>query len=249
MEMKLEEKRLWQRLARAKRPSMRDEIRNELVVLYLWLARDVTNYYSRRLPMHVCRQDLESEASIGLMDAIPRFDLSRKIAPTTFLRFRITGRVIDWLRNLDDVSRTHRRKLNQLAHAEEELGRSISNDECKESLGFERPSMAPATISIFRESHNGQREFGRVKTIAEQIPESRPDRGSLQDCGYLLKGLSQRERLIVLLYHVQQVPMKQVGREVGMSESRISQLMPGILARVRDNAKRHEDLVGRRQAA
>lgn len=248
MEMKQEEKQLWQRLARAKRPSLREEIRNDLVELYLWLAGYVTSYYSRRLPTHVCREDLHSEATIGLMEAIPKFSLKFNTQPSTFLRFRISGRVVDWLRNLDDVSRTHRRQLKLLAGTEERLGRTLSAEECKQELGFNRPSMAPATISIFK-PQNPQDAFGRIKTIAEQIPEQRPDRGSLQDCGYLLKGLSQRERLIVLLYHVQQVPMKQVGREVGMSESRISQLMPGILARVRDNAKRHEDLVGRRQAA
>ncbi|MFO0943564.1 MAG: sigma-70 family RNA polymerase sigma factor [Pirellulales bacterium] len=248
MEMNQDEKRLWRRLAMVKRPSNRDRIRNQLVEMYQWLANDVANYYSRRLPRFVSREDLLSEANIGLMEGVLRFSLDRNCSPATFLRFRMTGRVIDWLRNIDEISRLHRMQLNKLSKAEEQLGRSISDEECKEELGFHRPPIAPATISIYKSTSQSNDAFGRVKSIAEQIPESRPDRGSLQDCGYLLKGLSPKHRLIVLLYHVQGVPMKQVGIEVGMSESRISQLMPELLSRVRQNAERFESQPVRRAA-
>lgn len=230
--METTERELWQRMERLKRPSLRVAVRNELVELYLPLAQNVADYFARRVPGTLCHDDLYSEACAGLMQAVESFRLSGGASPSTYMRFRIAGRVRDWLRDQDPMPRLERTKLNRVQAADQAAGRTLSDDEVQQHLGIDRPKEL-TTVSI----HKPQGfEFDRVTTLAERLQETRESLGDVRDCSYLLRGLPQRSRLIVLMYFVEGRTMKQVGKELAMSESRVSQLMGGILEQIKRNA-------------
>lgn len=230
--METTERELWQRMQRLKRPSLRLSVRNTLVELYLPLAQSVADYFARRVPGTVCYDDLYSEACAGLMQAVESFRLAGGASPSTYMRFRIAGRVRDWLRDQDPMPRLERSKLNRVQAADQSAGRTLSDDEIKRQMGFDRP-VERTTVSIHKPL---QAADDRNATLADRIEDLRESLGDIRDCSYLLRGLPQRSRLIVLMYYVEGRTMKQVGKELNMSESRISQLMPAILEQIRHNA-------------
>jgi RNA polymerase sigma factor FliA len=230
--METTERKLWQRLASVKRPSLRVAIRNELVELYLPLAEQVTNYFAGRVPACVSADDIYSEACRGLIQAVEAFRLNGGASPCTYMRFRISGSVRDWLRDMDNVPRLERSKLNRVQAADQSAGRTLSDDEIKQQMGFDRP-VERTTVSIHKPL---QAADDRNATLADRIEDLRESTGDVRDCSYLLRGLTQRSRLIVLLYYIEGRTMKAIGKELSMSESRISQLMPSILEQIRHNA-------------
>lgn len=233
--MEREEKQLWQRYQRARqrtRSRVAVELRNALAERYLSLCKQIAAKYDLRTPDSVEFGDIYSAAYQGLLDGLPRYCLGRGTAPSTFLSYRIVGRIRDFLRASDELTRTQRTRHQRVEQWEQtELGRPATTDEIDEHFGFRL--VYPPTISIDAAARN---DYARDLRLSDVIADGRTG-GDLADAAYLLRSLSQRERLIVLLYYVEGYSMKQVGETLDLSESRISQMMGDILKRMRRNAQ------------
>ena len=97
------------------------ENRNEMIIEYLPLVKFVASRIASRLPNHIELDDLTNAGIIGLIDAIEKFDASRKIKFKTYAEFRIKGAILDELRALDWVPRSTRQKASRLEKAYAEL--------------------------------------------------------------------------------------------------------------------------------
>lgn len=86
------------------------EKRNEIILDYLPMVKYVANRIAGRLPSHIEVEDLVNAGIIGLIDAIEKFDPSRKIKFKTYAEFRVKGAILDELRSLDWVPRSTRQK-------------------------------------------------------------------------------------------------------------------------------------------
>jgi RNA polymerase sigma factor for flagellar operon FliA len=224
-----------------------DAQRNELMEIYLPLVRYIAERISIKLPKNVDVDDLSSAGIFGLMDAINGFSLERGVKFETYCTTRIRGAILDELRSLDWVPRLVRTKANQLEktinHLEATLGRIPERHEIatklKMTLGeyeqLEREASAASMVSL-NKSWNDDDDDGDMprvgavhdKTIAD--PSENLQRDEIK--AMITKGLSETEKLIVILYYYEELTMKEIGIILSLSESRVCQIHSKIIVRL-----------------
>ena len=208
------------------------------------LARRVAS----TMPHSIDLGDLVQDGVIGLIDAARRFEESRGIKFETFAERRVRGAMIDALRK-DAWPRGVRRVRRELEAARERL---------RLSLGHE-PSLADLAAAVGSDEARLSKIIVRINTIeqtsplscAENIDESQlpavmvPAESERPDAAYERKevqdrvkaavdSLPPRERRVVALYYYAEVTMKEIGAELGVNESRVSQLHARALRRLRE---------------
>jgi RNA polymerase sigma factor for flagellar operon FliA len=200
------------------------------------------------MPHSIDLSDLVQDGVIGLIDAAHRFDDSRGIKFETFAERRIRGAMIDALRK-DAWPRGVRRVRRELEAAREKL---------RKSLGHE-PSLADLALEIGSDEKRLGKTIVRINTIestspfssAENVDESQlpavmvpaePERPDLQYERDEVKArvrnaiatLPPREQRVIALYYYNEVTMKDIGAELGVNESRVSQLHARAIKRMRE---------------
>jgi RNA polymerase sigma factor for flagellar operon FliA len=206
----MDEAQLWRDYAR--RPCV--ETRNALAECYLPLVERIAGKLQRGLPASVEVGDLLSAGTIGLLQAIEAFDPDRGLRFATFAPWRIKGAMHDWLREIDWVPR---------------LARS------RERAGTEQPVQVGSLFRVTARSG----ESWADRTVADDLAEPRADAAAQRSAAddawrELLRGLSKTERLLLLLLYREQLTMQAVGRQLGLSESRVSQVHTALVRRLRE---------------
>lgn len=240
---------LWQEYAQKKSKAAKDK----LLVEYAPLVKYTAHRIAVNLPSSVEVDDLVSSGILGLIKAVETFDLSRGIKFETYATHKIRGAILDELRALDWVPRSVRQKARQLqrvyAKLQGDLGRMPYDDEVSKELGvsiseFEQllSDVTPTTIVSLEEAmptggDSDSKSIHIVDTIED--PEgSNP----LKDLGYqevkrILKEsimeLPEKEKLVVALYHYEELTLKEIGEVLGVSESRISQIHSKAILKLR----------------
>jgi RNA polymerase sigma factor for flagellar operon FliA len=200
------------------------------------------------MPHSIDISDLVQDGVIGLIDAANRFDDSRGIKFETFAERRIRGAMIDALRK-DAWPRGVRRVRRELEAAREKL---------RATLGHE-PSLADLAAAIGSDEKRLGKTIVRINTIestspfsnADSVDESQlpavlvpaePERPDLQYERDEVKNrvrnaiatLPPREQRVIALYYYNEVTMKDIGAELGVNESRVSQLHARAIRRLRE---------------
>jgi RNA polymerase sigma factor for flagellar operon FliA len=200
------------------------------------------------MPHSIDIGDLVQDGVIGLIDAANRFDADRGIKFETFAERRVRGAMIDALRK-DAWPRGVRRQRRELEAAREQLRRE---------LGCE-PSLADLAQRLGADEKRLSRTIVRINTIESTSPlatADHTDEGMLPavllpseperpDAAYertevsdrvraAIDSLPPRERKVIALYYYGDVTMKQIGQEIGVNESRVSQLHARAIRRLRD---------------
>jgi RNA polymerase sigma factor for flagellar operon FliA len=200
------------------------------------------------MPHSIDLGDLVQDGVIGLIDAAHRFDDSRGIKFETFAERRIRGAMIDALRK-DAWPRGVRRVRRELEAAREKL---------RAQLGHE-PSLADLAAAVGSDEKRLGKTIVRINTIESTSPYSssdqvddqqlpavlmpaepeRPDalyeRTEVRDrVRKALATLPAREQRVISLYYYGEVTMKEIGQELGVNESRVSQLHARALRRLRE---------------
>lgn len=230
-------------------PSHEQVDSDEQVVKLLPLVRRVALQLRGRLPAHVELDDLCSDGTIGLIDAVRKFDPARGVSIESYARYRIRGAILDSLREQDHASRDMRRRLKKIESAcqtlERRLGRPANDEEMARAVGLTLEQWYNRIAELQRVGFEGSLsrippETGR-RIKEEDIPSS-PDQSPFVLCyrveqrellSRALRCLSERERSIINLYYKDAMTMKQIGVRLGIDESRVSQLHSGAVARLR----------------
>lgn len=222
-------------------------IRTRLIIHYMQHhVRRIAQRIHSTLPRQVELDDLVQEGYRGLVDAMERFDIERDIKFETFSTQRVFGAIHDYLRKLDPTPRQVRKMTKQIQAAEEafrkEYGRTPADEELRKESGVPEPAFrklvtrrhAALTLSFHGATSNsnddGDDEFSGLGNFIDErsnSPISEAEREGLRE--WLIKGLDQRDRLIVTLYYYEELTMKEIGRALGISESRVSQRLDSIL--------------------
>ena len=232
---------LWSRYRRRGRDTA---ARDALAERYLPLVKRHALKLAAGLATSVEVDELVAAGNLGLLDAIASFDPARGTRFETFAPLRIRGAMLDALREADHVSRLgrSRHKALELAaqHLAHRLGRQPTDDELAEALRTDAVSLAawraPALHSLERLVFDDDTEDAtRPVPFAAQLTDQRshpghPRREALYE---LVRGLAQIDRLIVLLYYADGQTMSQIGRSLGISESRVSQRHSALIAQLR----------------
>ena len=199
------------------------------------------------MPHSIELGDLVQDGMIGLIDAACRFDEARGIKFETFAERRVRGAMIDALRR-DAWPRGVRRQRRQLEAAREQLRRE---------LGAE-PSLADLAARVGSDEARLGRTIVRIATIESTSPLSAgenvdgatlpaalvPSEPTAPDKAFeekevrdriraAIASLPPRERRVVALYYYAEATMKQIGAEIGVNESRVSQLHARAVQRLR----------------
>jgi RNA polymerase sigma factor for flagellar operon FliA len=227
------------------------EERNNMIVEYLPLVKFIANRIASRLPNHIEVADLINSGIIGLIDAIEKFDASRKIKFKTYAEFRIKGAILDELRALDWVPRSTRQKASKLekayAELEQRLGRSANDAEMMEHMGITneefdvlvRDAKGVALISLdeLQSDHDDSFERNLLEYLAD--PEQmNPAQVMNLDQIYriiaeAIDQLPEKERLVISLYYYEELTMKEIGEILSVTESRVSQIHTKAILRLR----------------
>lgn len=207
------------------------------------LARRVAS----SMPHSIELGDLVQDGMLGLIDAACRFDEARGIKFETFAERRVRGAMIDALRR-DAWPRGVRRQRRELEAAREQLRRELGSE----------PSLADLAARMGSDEARLGRTIVRINTIestsplsaAENVdgstlppvlvpsepvsPEKAFEEREVRDrIRAAIASLPPRERKVVALYYYGEATMKQIGAEIGVNESRVSQLHARAIQRLR----------------
>ncbi|MBI4601093.1 MAG: FliA/WhiG family RNA polymerase sigma factor [Planctomycetes bacterium] len=231
------------------------ELRNMLIEKYLPLVKYIAERLLAKLPQNIELDDLTSAGIFGLMDAIEGFDLNRGVKFETYCTTRIRGAILDELRSLDWVPRIVRNKANRVEGAwkglEMELGRPPTDSEMAERLQvsideYEDLLRDASAITIVSLSDKAREDQGSktLRTIdllenKKQIdPEDELRRKEVTE--FITKGLTKKERLIMILYYYEDLTMREIGATLNLSESRVCQLHSRIILRLKSQLKKYQ---------
>src|SRR6476620_1413481 len=221
---------------------------SQRIVQSLPFVESLARRMASSMPHSIDIGDLVQDGVIGLIDAANRFDEERGIKFETFAERRVRGAMIDALRK-DACPRGVRRQRRELEAAREELRRE---------LGCE-PSIADLAAKIGADEKRLSRTIVRINTIESTSPlatadhsddgtlpavlvPSEPERPDLayertevrERVRAAIGSLPARERKVIGLYYYGEVTMKQIGQEIGVNESRVSQLHARAIRRLKD---------------
>lgn len=228
--------------------------RNELILTYTPLIKYIAVRLISRLPRHVTIDDLISCGIIGLIDAIDKFDLAKKVQFKTYAEFRIKGAMLDELRALDWVPRSIRRKITDLENTynrlEKKLGRAATDEETAAEMNLsldkyyklldETKTVSFMDIELLRVKSCATPENTVAAALA--MDENDPFAAlSLAEIRDLVAGaiteLPEKEKLVVSLYYYDELTMKEIGQVLEYTESRISQMHSKAMLRLRAKLK------------
>ena len=221
---------------------------NPRVIASIPFVEQLARRVAATMPHSIDIGDLVQDGVIGLIDAAHRFDEARGIKFETFAERRIRGAMIDALRK-DAWPRGVRRQRRELEAAREELRRELGHE----------PSLADLAAKVGSDEKRLGRTIVRINAIEstsplannEHLDESTlptaliPSEPEQPDAAYerqetkdrvcaAIASLPPREQKVIGLYYYGEATMKQIGAEIGVNESRVSQLHARAIRRLRD---------------
>lgn len=224
--------------------------KNELLQRFAPLVRHVVERVATTLPRNVDHEDLYSAGVLGLLDAHAKFDPRKGVKFETYAVWRIKGAVLDQLRALDWVSRSMRRKARNLdgitRKLDQKLGRAASEDEVAREMKMSRGEfyrlldhVRGAVLVSLDESRSGEDQ--EPSTLADHLPDPNAvdvearleDEQSRMVILRTLDLLPEQERLVVSLYYYERMTLNEIGRALGISESRVSQVHSRAMSRMK----------------
>ena len=223
---------VWAEYQRTREPALR----NRLVVQYSPLVKYVAGRMRSRLPQSVDQDDLVSDGVLGLMDAIERFDPGRGLSFQTFAVPRIRGAIIDGLRAMDFVPRSVRDKVRIVAQAtaalEERLGRPPEDTEIAREIGVPVQQVRDLTRQA-SSNHANLDDFELADELASAADESLEAGDVSASLRRVVGELNERDQVVIALYYFEGLTLAEIGRVLGVTESRISQVHSRATATLR----------------
>jgi RNA polymerase sigma factor for flagellar operon FliA len=224
--------------------------KEELIREYSPLIKFIAQKIAVRLPPNIELDDLMSAGSIGLMDAIDKWDPTRDNKFKTYAEFRIRGAMLDELRSQDWVPRSVRDKSKALDRAvaalEIEIGRVPSEEEVSTKLNMpieEFHSLVNQVRPVSLLSIDDQPTFSDSdkKSIANLLegaksgnPFNQLNLKVVKDVvAKAIEELPERQRLVLSLYYFEDLNLKEIGQVLQVTESRVSQLHAQAVIRLR----------------
>lgn len=217
------------------------EAREKLLAHYAPMVRQIVGRLKVALLPMVDRDDLESAGAIGLVKALDRYDPSRPVKFETFAFRSVQGGALDYVRQLDVLSRTGRGRIKKLKKTRADLRENLGRDPLDEELA-EALEMSIETLHqvYFQMSHNdwfplhntGSAEEGEEDSTWETLADKADVDGlkALERVELLdqlqagIEHLPDKERLLVSLYYYDDLNFKEIGRVLGVTESRVCQM-------------------------
>ena len=214
------------------------QLRDTLIVQYIYLVRYVVGRVRVTLPTTVSVEDIAGYGIEGLINSIERYTIQKNTRFETYALIRIRGAIIDKIRSEDFLPRSIRKKIKEIKNAQEqlkqELGRAATTKEVAEILGMEPEKInqilsEDATItSIYDKKGSSEDSIEIIDTIEDTNNKNPQDnieeKNVKRELEFALQKLPERERVIMVLYYQENMTLKEIGETINVSESRVCQL-------------------------
>ena len=211
---------------------------------YLPLVRRQALSMQVRLPASVELDDLIQAGTVGLLEAVGRFDASQGASFATFASQRIRGAMLDELRSRDWLPRSVRRNARMVDEAvrrlEQQLGRTVEENEIATELGMELEeyrqllsdtnsgNLLPFEMLLEEGAEPGVEDTSQNTPLQQFLDGEKRDQLVAG-----IEALPEREKLLMALYYQEELNLKEIGAVLGVTESRVSQLHSQAVSRLR----------------
>jgi RNA polymerase sigma factor for flagellar operon FliA len=216
-------------------------LRDRLILHYAPLVKYVAGRVGSGLPAHVEQADLVSYGTFGLIDAITRFEPSREIKFESYAMARIRGAIIDELRSTDWIPRSVRMKARQfertVAALESRLQRSPTEEEVADEMDMDvedvRKFLGQLSLVnvialdelLVDDDGSAPRLVDTLQDSSALDPQAMAEHGEARQLlARAVEQLPDREKVVVSLYYFEGLTLSEIGRVLGVTESRICQL-------------------------
>ncbi len=213
-----------------------------LILANLGMVKRIAVHLKARIPPFMEVDELVQVGMIGLIEAARAFDPTKGVAFESYAHNRIRGAMIDEVRRLSFLPRSavafnkSHSAANQVLASE--LGRAPSQAELAEFMGLE--------LESFEKDRGAARQFetfsmevvaDEVMSIPEQSsrqPEAQVEEAQMMEAlTEAIDGLPERDRLVISLYYVDELNLREIGEVLGVSESRVSQILSANVKKLR----------------
>ena len=230
----MQNSKLWREYRRQRKP----EIREQLITQHLGVVKLIAARIASRLPSHLRLDDLYSAGLLGFLGAVEDYDPDRGVEFGAYAVPRIRGAIFDELRRLDSVPRRVRRKLKDAERVVDGLTARLE----RAPLDAEVAAALSVTEEAYRQLLRESVTFISIDVAGSADPQHGTPLHTLEDVqtpspflsmavkerrailARLVDRLPDKERQVLALYYVDQLTMVEVGRVLGVTESRVSQI-------------------------
>lgn len=227
-------KKLWEEYAETKR----SDLREQLILEYAQLVKLVAGRLSMYLGYNVEYDDLVGYGIFGLIDAIDKFDYGKNVKFETYASLRIRGAILDQIRKMDWIPRSLRQKQKKIdaamAKIEAAEGRMATDEEIAVELEisldelnlWQGQSMVTNLVSLDEFTAAGSDvKMDASKNSHFEQPETVVEKNELKlKIAEALESLTEKEKLVVVLYYYEEMTLKEISQVMEVTESRVSQL-------------------------
>src|SRR4051794_19627241 len=245
---------LWRSWTTARDTTARDR----LVLSYTPMVRYLAAKKVRELPAHCELDDLASAGLVALIEAVDRFEPAKGATFEQYAWTRVAGAIMDDLRRQDWASRSVRRTARQVERARDDFyvktGRFPSDEELATKLEMPLDDLRTHYEELDRAelgslnapnrgSEDADLEVG--DTIEAPFGEHEPERATLAaERSAIMREaighLSEREQMILRLVHVDELQGAEIGARLGVSESRVSQILASARQKLRQHVQSYD---------
>lgn len=223
------------------------EERDRLVEQYLPLVRYVVARLPVTMPASLDRDDFFSVGVMGLMHAAATYDPSRGASFKTFAYTAIRGSILDEVRKHDPVPRNRRDRLRKMDRAAAALYAQLDRPptlieiaehlDCTErELDEDLQALHTTRVLSLDESRDASETGTLANALAgksEQPIQKVDERESRERLAKAIAELAEADRNVVVLYYHEQLYLKEIGKILGVTESRVSQILTRAIERLR----------------
>ncbi len=225
--------------------------REAMIVKYAYLVKNIAARFTGRLPSNVLFDDLVSAGSLGLIDAVDKFDYDKRVNFKTYAQYRIKGAILDELRAMDIYSRSTRKKIKDIAKAvkkvEDEQGGPADDPDIAKEMGIDLETYfdmladihcasilsLDAFIKTGKANYPSQIRFGS-RLAGNDDPADHLDREEVKSAiANAIKCLTKKEQLVISLYYYEELTLKEIGEVLSLTESRICQIHATLLIKLK----------------
>jgi RNA polymerase sigma factor for flagellar operon FliA len=218
----------------------------ELVMAHLGLVKRVALHLKARIPAFMELDELIQVGMIGLLEACRAFDPVKGVEFENFAHSRVRGAMLDEVRRLSFLPRSavafnksHNESIHTLAA---ELGRTPTQSEIADYMGKDLEDFHRERGKAKRfETYSMEVVTEEVMAIADdasQQPDVIVEEAEFMDAVTdAIAELPEREQLVMQLYYVEEFNLKEIGETLGVSESRVSQILSSVVKKLRGTLK------------
>lgn len=215
--------------------------RDRLLLAHAPLVKYLAHRIGARLAGPVDYDDLVGDGTIGLIEAVERFDPKREVRFKTYAESRIRGAILDGIRARDWAPRSLRRAGRKLdtaiAEAEARLGETASDEDIAAELSIsieELHSLYVQARGVRLSPLPGAEEEGQDPADPNESPHAdAEEQERRQLLAHEIEGLPERERLVLSLYYERELTLREIGEVLEVTESRICQIHTRAVSRLR----------------